>query len=97
MMLGVQKAQPKADTRLPIMKATIKLLVQSVRNECNKYSGCMFLAMYLLASHAFLVVGEFTVEGANSPHTLQLNQLKNINKRTGTTTSKNKLPFLKAC
>ena len=75
MMLGVQKAQPRADTRLPIMKATLKLLVQSVRNECNKYSGCMFSAMYLLAFHAFLRVGEFTVKGPNSPHTLQLNQI----------------------
>ena len=63
---GFQKLKGKHDTRLPITPSVLNRLVNSL-SQCTAsyYQRCLFKAMFLLAFHAFLRVGEITSTGKN--------------------------------
>ena len=61
---GYRKLGAKADTRLPITPSILKHLVQSLLHTgFSKFLQVLLKAMYLLAFHAFLRVGEITFSG----------------------------------
>ena len=68
-----------ADTRLPIDKTLLRKLMAAVlQTERGLYEQLLFQAMFALAFHAFLRVGEMTGRSwkADNPHLLQLQQLQ---------------------
>lgn len=70
---GLKKMQPISDARLPITLPILHRLVESL-GFCTRSENHarLFRSMFLLAFHGFLRIGEFTVTGALSRHTLQL-------------------------
>ena len=61
---GFQKLKSTHDIRLPITPSILSKLVESLRQCTNSfYQRCLFKAMFLLAFHAFLRVGEITNTG----------------------------------
>jgi len=58
---GYQKMRNVKDSRLPITPAILNSLIHSLIHTCNSnFLRHMFKAMYLLAFHAFLRIGEIT-------------------------------------
>lgn len=58
---GFRKKKARADTRLPITPAILKRLVESLTHlGFSKFLQILLKAMYLMAFHAFLRVGEIT-------------------------------------
>ena len=58
---GYEKARKSTDRRLPITPLILKQLIESVAFTCNSnFCRILIKAMYLLAFHAFLRIGEIT-------------------------------------
>lgn len=65
-MQGYQKLTAKPDVRLPITQTVLRKLVYALDFTVScAFHRLMLKAMYLLAFHAFLRVGEFTSTGHN--------------------------------
>lgn len=74
---GLRKVRPSQDTRLPITKEILHELVYSLQFTCSShFLRLLFKAMFLLAFHAFLRVGEMTKTNKMSNNTLQLNEAR---------------------
>lgn len=74
---GAAKLRPSFDQRAPVTKSILHNLVRSAPyiSVCY-YNKVMIAAMYLLAFHAFLRIGEIAVTSATqSTRVLQFNQL----------------------
>lgn len=72
LLIATRKAQPDCDIRLPITHAIlVKLLQQLMFATSSAFHHKLFRAMFLLAYHAFLRVGEMTA----STHNLQVEQI----------------------
>ena len=79
LLKAYQKQGCGADTRLPIDKLLLgKLLVAVKLTEKGLYEQRLFQAMFALAFHAFLRVGEITKRGlaADNPHLLHMQQIQ---------------------
>ena len=73
------KKKPVCDTRLPITKTILSKIVSALNYTVdNKYLMKLFKAMFSLAFHAFLRVGEITVKskGVKNLHNLSLSQIE---------------------
>lgn len=73
------KKKQVCDTRLPITKLVLSKLLYALNFTVdNKYLCKMFKAMFVLAFHAFLRVGEITVNSTKikNPHNLALSQIE---------------------
>ena len=78
MISSYQKRHPSLDARLPIDKHILKNLVTALGHTCPSVrERMMFQAMYMLAFHAFLRIGEITVHSATqqNPNLLGRHQL----------------------
>ena len=73
MLAGARKLKPQSDVRLPITPNILRLLIQAVDATAEApYYNVMLKAMFLLAFHALLRVGEFTTTSTSGQqHTLQ--------------------------
>ena len=72
MMAGARKLKPQRDVRLPITTAILRLLIQAVDATAESpFYNVLLKAMFLLAFHALLRVGEFTTATSGPQHTLQ--------------------------
>ena len=70
---GIKKQKPSIDSRLPITLPILHKLVDAVDKVCiHPFYKALYKAMYLVAFHAFLRVGEMTSDVANNDnHCLQ--------------------------
>ena len=67
LLLGVHKTRNTVDTRLPIQLDLLCLLVDStLRISPCKHTQLLLRAMYLLAFHAFLRIGEITARNVSA-------------------------------
>ena len=80
LLAAVKRGSGSPDTRLPITPSILAKLVESLSftTTCH-YNRIMFKAMYLLAFHAFLRVGEMTYNKSET-NVLQLRYLTRFNK-----------------
>ncbi|PJE77718.1 hypothetical protein CI610_03353 [invertebrate metagenome] len=77
-LTSIQRGSYRPDTRLPITPNILNKLVHSLPHIASShYQACMLKAMYLLAFHAFLRVGEITINKSTS-HVLQFDDAKII-------------------
>ena len=76
LLAAVKRGSRSPDTRLPITPSILAKLVESLSftTPCH-YNRIMFKAMYLLACHAFLRVGEMTYNNSES-NVLQLRDVQ---------------------
>ena len=66
MLQGFKKLKSSSDSRLPITPSILKDLVNSLSHTVSvHFHRILFKAMYLLAFHAFLHIGELTSSGAS--------------------------------
>jgi hypothetical protein len=83
MLTGISKSLPLSDLRTHITLPILKLLVQSVQHiSTSPYHASLIQVMYLLALHAFLHVGEFTLASTshNNPNLIQYHQMSVLQK-----------------
>lgn len=74
---GLKKLTGKSDTRLPITLSILEQLVQSLRFTCSSYFlRSLFKAMYLVAFHAFLRVGEMTHTASGAKNNIQFSDIQ---------------------
>ena len=78
---GYRNIHQTCDSRKPISLALLYKLCTHVSTVVKSdYSAVMFKAMFLLAFHAFLRVGELTLSSNNISNVLQVNNLKLVYK-----------------
>ncbi|XP_069108944.1 uncharacterized protein [Argopecten irradians] len=78
MLSAIQRGSYRPDTRLPITPIILSKLVESLPHTAvSHYQVCMLRAMYLLAFHAFLRVGEMAMNTVKS-HVLQFQDIQII-------------------
>lgn len=83
LLIGAAKLSPRTDIRLPVLIPELKKLLASTSNvTASMYHSVMLKAMYLLAFHAFLRPGEFTVRGTTSPHLIHLKNIQFLPSRS---------------
>ncbi len=71
MLAGAKKSRPAVDGRLPITFQILNLLVPALQHTVSSlYDRVLLQAMFLLAFHAFLRVGEITVSSHSANHAL---------------------------
>jgi len=77
LLQGAAKLRPSGDQRAPVTKAILHQLVRSTPHISHcYYNSILTSAMYLLAFHAFLRIGEIAVTStAKSNNVLQVSQL----------------------
>ena len=77
LLQGAAKLRPSGDQRAPVTKAILHQLVRSTPHISHcYYNSILTSAMYLLAFHAFLRIGEIAVTStAKSSNVLQVSQL----------------------
>ena len=76
MILGYHNTKKQVDCRLPVTLAVMKQLLASLAFTCPSYFlQVMLKAMYLVAFHAFLRVGEITVSNKTSSSVLSLSDI----------------------
>lgn len=81
---GYHKLRHSADTRLPITPTILSKLVDSLDTVASSYfHRVLFKAMFLLAFHAFLRVGEITSTGSTNQHTLKRGHVKVVSSTSG--------------
>ena len=76
---GFQKLRASKDNRLPITPSILKGLINSLPHTCtctSLFMSKLLKAMYLLAFHAFVRVGEITGQLPPNGNNLQLNNIK---------------------
>ncbi|XP_077979653.1 uncharacterized protein LOC144434995 [Glandiceps talaboti] len=62
LIVAAKKLDPRIDVRLPISQPILHKLVQSIEHTITtRYQQSLFRAMFLLAFHGFLRIGEMTV------------------------------------
>jgi integrase len=77
MLAGARKLKPQRDVRLPITPDILRLLIRAVDATSEApYYNVMVKAMFLLAFHALLRVGEFTITNSSQQHTLQYDEVE---------------------
>lgn len=79
MLQSCHKKDRRVDSRPPITKSLLgKLLDALSHTEPNAYKRALFRAMFCLAFHAFLRIGEITVATVSHPnaHLIQVGQLE---------------------
>lgn len=75
MLLGSKRLNSSSDTRLPITLKILHAIIKNVsRLFISRFEQILFRAMYSLAFHALLRVGEYTVTDA-SAHVIQFKAL----------------------
>ena len=78
MLSSYHKHCPSLDVRLPIDKQVLDKLVAALHHTCqNGSERILFKAMFTLAFHAFLRIGEMTVTGqaATNPNVIEIHQV----------------------
>lgn len=76
MLLGVAKARPAGDKRMPITRAILSRLVWATQGMDNStYLPLLLTSMFTLAFYGFLRISEFTLS-TKSCHTLQLEDIE---------------------
>lgn len=76
MLRGAKRLSASPDMRRPITLSVLSDLLDSLSHVCNSfYQQKLFTAMFLLAFHAFLRIGEITVRGKENPNLLQLENI----------------------
>ena len=77
MLIGIQKNCGTVDTRRPILPPLLKKLVLSVKSVVShSYDQKLFQAMFLLAFHAFLRIGEITFSPSSPDNILKISDVK---------------------
>ena len=78
MVVGVHKLRPQIDIRLPLNVSHVCNLIKSAQQVASSQYTCVLLkAMYSLAFHALLRVGEFTSSTTSvSPNLLMYHQIE---------------------
>ena len=77
LITGAQNLSGRQDTRLPITKSVLSKIVHAINFVASsEYIQLLLKSMFLLAFHAFLRIGEITVHGPQSRHSVI--QLKDI-------------------
>ena len=79
MLVSCHKQQPTQDMRLPIDKAMLSQILAALEHTTtSSQDRSLFRAMFALAFHAFLRIGEITVSspGVNNPNLLELKQIE---------------------
>ena len=78
MLLSCHRQQPSTDHRLPIDKAMLGKLLGALEHTCRtKREHYLYQAMFTLAFHAFLRIGEMTVGSISvvNPNRIHVQQL----------------------
>lgn len=76
MLDGARRLAACPDVRLPITLPVLKSLLLALPHICvSYYQNCLFQAMFSLAFHAFLRVGEMTICTNNVANNLCLNDI----------------------
>lgn len=84
-LVAVQRGSYQPDSRLPITPSILRRLVQALAHTNLSYFQQILLkAMYLLAFHAFLRVGEM-ISGNGSSHALQYEDLRLVSDHSSIT------------
>jgi hypothetical protein len=79
MLQACHKHSKRVDTRLPIDKTLLARLLRALQHTIPSVTRrTMFAAMFSLAFHAFLRIGEITVNSAKHPHTANLIMLDQL-------------------
>lgn len=79
LLKGSSKLSDSPDIRLPVSRDILKHALQVVDQVAHSpYSCILYSAMLTLAFHALLRIGEYTVHGKYSTHTLKLRHVKLI-------------------
>ena len=74
---GYQNKKGSNDTRLPITPSIMKRLISSLQiTTKSHFSLVLFKAMYLVAFHCFLRIGEFTYTKGRNEHLLTVNNVQ---------------------
>lgn len=77
MLSGAQRLSAKPDTRYPITVTVLKQIVDALKHVAYSFQQhILFRAMFLLAFHAFLRVGEITSRNDKNAHLLQFSDIK---------------------
>lgn len=78
MLKGIQKLKPTHDIRLPITPTILLKIITALPHVIPKYfNRVLFQSMFVLAFHAFLRIGEFTVTQNNTKDTIiQVNNVE---------------------
>lgn len=76
LLSSCRKVNPTTDHRLPITKVLLHRLIEALQHTTiSFYDRFLYRAMFTLAFHAFLRVGEMTVTSGATNHNLQRNQV----------------------
>lgn len=76
MLRGARRLLASPDMRRPLTLSVLNDLLDSLSHVCNSfYQHKLFTAMFLLAFHAFLRIGEITVRGKENPNLLQFENI----------------------
>ena len=76
LLSACHKSAPRIDHRLPITKRLLGRLIKALKHTtCSYFDRLLYSAMFTLAFHAFLRIGEMTLNGSTQNHNLQLHQL----------------------
>lgn len=74
---GYHNEKRQTDTRLPITTHILQLLLNSLKfTQPSYFLRAMLKAMYLIAFHAFLRIGEITASGRQADNTLTLDNVR---------------------
>jgi len=76
LLAGAKKSNPSPDSRLPITFKILHLLLPALMHTVSSsYNRILLHAMFLLAFHGFLRVGEITSSPGTTNHTLQYHNI----------------------
>lgn len=86
LLAGLQRGSQPSFTRLPIHISLLHRMIDHILStDCLPYSSLLLRSMFLLAFHALLRVGEFTVRNPSLAHaTLQLADISFIHEQHST-------------
>lgn len=74
-LVGAQRISPTPTTRLPIHLSMLHNLLDAIARYTPGYDRFLFRAMFSIAFHGFLRIGEITIRSHSAPHrALQLNE-----------------------
>ena len=78
MLTGAKRLRSKPDARKPILLPDLYKIVDSIEAiQISPYNKCLLQAMYLVAFHAFLRIGEITQHSTQADnHNLTINSIK---------------------
>lgn len=83
MLEGMRRLKPSKDTRLPITSELLGQLISVLDRICHSdFESALFKAAFALAFHAFLRVGEITVNSGLAGHALLLENVTDVDPHT---------------